>query len=142
MVKQPEREHFDYCWPADARIVALDASEGHLSITFDRFTVSLDDPHNRSGLDLVIGLNLCRFISPRKTELRLWPDDKSFRLDVELSKLVGCTLEDSGDTPSVEGPYFEMMGFCDSEWFELRVFADKYELEISDKDHQRLNPIN
>jgi hypothetical protein len=102
--------------------------------SFDRFDISLDDPFNVSGEDLYIGRCNCRLLNPKRTELRLWPDDKSYRLDEDLSKLKDCTLEDSGDMPTDNGHYFELTGFVESDWFEFRVFCDEYELEISKVD--------
>jgi hypothetical protein len=140
-MKQLKRVHSDSCWPRDAKILALGISSDQLRITFHSFTLSLDDNQNLSRVDLKIGETVCNFISPRKSVLRIWSDDKTFRESEDLARLVGSTLEDSSDMPSEEGHYFELTGFCESEWFELHIFADKYELEISDTDYQRLNPI-
>ena len=77
---------------------------------------------------------MCCFHAPRKIEFRLWPNDRYYRLEPDISKLVGCTLEDSGDMPSEQGHYFELTGFCDSEWFELRIYSDRYDLFLGEAD--------
>src|SRR4051812_43886869 len=127
-MNQPQREHFNYSWPGDAKVLGVEVSGDALCITFDRFTVSLDDPWNTSSRDVIIGRSTCKFISPLKIEFRMWADNKSFRLDEDISKLIGCTLEDSGDMPSTDGHFFELTGFCETEWFELRIFSNAYEL--------------
>ena len=134
----PPREHFDYCWPGDAKITALEVNPSKICLTFDRFTMSLDDPWNESREDLSLGECVCSFHAPRKIELRLWPDDRDFRLEPDVSKLVGCTLEDSGDMPSDQGHYFELTGFCDSEWFELLIYSDCYDLLLVLGDVNRM----
>ena len=146
MIKQPPRNHFDYGWPGDARILDIQPEDDALGRTFDRFDISLDDPLNVSGKDLHIGRCNCRFLNPKETELRLWKDDKRYRPGEDLSKLVNCTLEDSGDMSTDNGHYFELTGFLESDWFEFRVVCDEYELEISKEDdllvNQRPNKAN
>jgi hypothetical protein len=137
-MKTPAREHFDYCWPGDARIKAVEISEARLCMTFDRFTMSLDDPWNESGEDLTFGECRCCFDAPRNIEFRLWPDDQAYRFDNDIAKLVGCWLENSGDMPSEEGHYFELTGFCDGEWFELQIYSDRYDLLIDEADRNRM----
>jgi hypothetical protein len=137
-MKTSPREHFDYCWPGDAKITALEVTPSQVCFTFDRFTMSLDDPWNESREDLSLGECACCFQAPSKIELRLWPDDRDYRLEPDISKLVGCTLEDSGDMPSEEGHYFELTGFCDSEWFELRIYSDRFDLLLSETDTNRM----
>ena len=139
-MKIPPREHFDYCWPGDAKIVDIDTTSADLSMTFDRFTMSLDDPWNESKTDLTLGACECRFSAPAKIEFKLWPDDRNYRINPDISKLIGCALEDSGDMPSELGHYFEVTGFCDSEWFELRIYSDSYDLILSDADKNRMKP--
>ena len=137
-MKTSLREHFDYCWPGDARVIALEADPDRLRITFDRFTMSLDDPWNESREDLILGECVCCFHAPRKIEFRLWPGDRNYRVDSDTSKLIGCILEDSGDMPSAEGHYFEITGFCDTEWFELRIYSDSYALTLLEADQNRM----
>jgi hypothetical protein len=133
-MKTPPREHFDYCWPGDAKIIALETNSSQMCFTFDRFTMSLDDPWNVSREDLSLAESLCCFHAPRKIEFRLWTGDRDYRLEPDVSKLVGCTLEDSGDMPSEQGHYFELTGFCEAEWFELRIYADRYYLFLCETD--------
>jgi hypothetical protein len=133
-MKTPPREHFDYCWPGDAKITDLEANPNQVCFTFDRFTMSLDDPWNESREDLTLGECVCCFHAPSKIEFRLWPDDRDYRIEADISKLIGCTLEASGDMPSDEGHYFELTGFCDAEWFELRLYADRYDLILCETD--------
>ena len=102
--------------------------------------MSLDDPWNMSREDLILGECVCCFHAPSKIEFRLWPDDRDFRLDADFLKLVGCTLENSGDMPSEQGHYFEITGFCDSEWFEFRLYSDFYDLIMSETDDIRMTP--
>ena len=139
-MKTPPRKHFDYCWPGDAKITALEANSSQLCITFDRFTMSLDDSWNESRKDLTFGECVCCFHAPRAIEFRLWPDDRDYRLEPDVSKLVGCTLEESGDMPSEQGHYFELTGFCGSEWFELRIYSERYDLLLGEADINSMKP--
>ena len=139
MKEHPHREHFDYCWPGDSKILSVSQSNKDLIIEFDSFTVSLDDSWNKSGIDLQLGNCQCRFLSCSKNELRIWHDDKNYFVEKDLSRLVGSVLEDSSDMPSDSGHYFELSGFCDTVWFEFRIFCDEYVLYFSEEDTNKMN---
>jgi hypothetical protein len=134
----PSREHFDYCWPGDAKITALDVKRNQICFTFDNFMISLDDPWNETGWDLYLGECMCCFDETSKVELRVWPNDREYRLEPDISRLVGCILENSGDMPSEQGHYFELTGFCGAEWFELHIYSDRYNLFLCDADDNRI----
>ena len=139
MKENPHRKHFDYCWPGDSKILGLSKDNNDFIIEFSSFTVSLDDPWNKSGNDLQLGNCQCRFLSCRKNELRMWQDDKNFTIEKDLSRLVGSVLEDSGDMPSDSGHYFELTGFCNTDWFEFRIFCNEYVLHFSEADENKMN---
>jgi hypothetical protein len=40
--------------------------------------------------------------------------------------------------PSEQGHYFELTGFCESQWFELRIYSDCYDLLLVQDDVNRI----
>ena len=42
--------------------------------------------------------------------------------------------------PSEQGHYFELTGFCGSEWFELRIYSERYDLLLGEADINSMKP--
>lgn len=126
-------DSFDYSWP-NKSILNIYVDEKDLVIEFDSFIVTLDEYMNTTGKDICTDFCQCQFLSCQKKELKIWKNSNEFYLENNISKIIGCVIQESYDMCNASGTYFCICGLYNSYRFELFIYSNEYTLLLKEQE--------